>query len=80
MDEINALNSMKKFDNFLKVLSYYNVDRCQYTDCSQCMFAANLGYLYVQTRFKGVILLLIYRFSADQNLINLIVGEFLLNH
>ena len=49
MGEINALNSMKKFDNFLQVLSYYHVDRCDHTDCSQCMFAANLRYLYVQT-------------------------------
>ena len=35
MDELKKLDSMKKFDNFLKVLSYYHVECCKYEDCNQ---------------------------------------------
>ena len=44
MNEINKLDSMKKFDNFLKVPSYYHVERCEYEDCPQCLFTINLRY------------------------------------
>ena len=53
MDEINSLNSMKKFDNFLKVLSYYHVERCEHTDSSQYLFASNLRYQCVQNTVQG---------------------------
>ena len=53
MDEINNLTSLKKFDNFLKVLSYYHVELCEHTDCSQCLFATNLRYQYVQNTVQG---------------------------
>ena len=48
MDEIKKLDSMKKFDNFSKVFSYYHVERCEYEDCSQCLFTIALCYLYVE--------------------------------
>ena len=48
MDKVAELDSMKKFDNFLKVLSYYHVERCEYKDCSQYIFTINLRYLYVE--------------------------------
>ena len=38
MDEIKKLDSMKKFNNYLKVLSYYHVERCEYEDCCQLMY------------------------------------------
>ena len=44
---------MKKFDNFLKVLSHYYVERCNHTDCSQCIFAVNLRYQYIQNTVQG---------------------------
>ena len=53
MDEINSLISIKKFDNFLKVLSCYHVERCEHTDYSQCLFASNLRYQYVQNTVQG---------------------------
>ena len=53
MDEINSLNSMKKFDNFLKVLSYYHVERCEHIDSSRCLFASNLRYQCVQNTVQG---------------------------
>ena len=53
MDKIAELDSMEKFDNFLKVLSYYHVERCEYEDCSQCIFTINLRYLYVENTVQG---------------------------
>ena len=46
MDELKKLDFIKKFDKFLKVLSYYHVERCEYEDCNQCLFKINLRYLY----------------------------------
>ena len=48
MDKINELDSIQKFDNFLKVLSYCHVECCEFEDCPQCLFTINLGYLYVE--------------------------------
>ena len=48
MNEINKLDSMKKFDNFLKVPSYYHVERCEYEDCPQCL----LQLIYVISMLK----------------------------
>ena len=53
MDKIAELDSMEKFDNFLKVLSYYHVERCEYEDCRQCIFTINLRYLYVENTVQG---------------------------
>ena len=52
MDEINNLSLMKNFDNFLKVLPYYHVERCEHTDCS-VSFCNNLTYQYVQNTIQG---------------------------
>ena len=40
--------SLKKFDNYIKVLSFYHVERCEQDDCSQCLFAINLRFLYTE--------------------------------
>ena len=39
---------LKKFDDSLKVLSYYHVERCGNVDCLQCLFAINLRYVYTR--------------------------------
>ena len=52
MNEINKLDSMKKFDNFLKGPSYYHVERCEYEDCPQCLFTINLRYQYVENTIQ----------------------------
>ena len=52
MDELKKIDSMKKFNNFLKVLSYYHVERCKYEDCNQCLFTINLHYLLVENTVK----------------------------
>ena len=31
--------SLKKFDDYIKVLNFYHVERCEQDDCSQCLFA-----------------------------------------
>ena len=38
--------SLKKFDDYLKVLSYYHLERCEMENCSQCLFVINLRYVY----------------------------------
>ena len=53
MGKIAELDSMEKVDNFLKILSYYHVERCEYQDCSQCIFTINLRYLYVENTVQG---------------------------
>ena len=35
MADISELNSMQKFDYFLKVLDFYHVERCEYEECPQ---------------------------------------------
>ena len=46
--EISDFNTMKKFDDFLKLLDFYHVERCEHVDFSNCLFIINLGYLYAQ--------------------------------
>lgn len=47
-DNIENFQSMKIFDDFLKNLSYYHVERCEHETCSQCVFAVNLCYSHNQ--------------------------------
>ena len=44
----NDFNTLKKFDDFLKVFNFYHVQRCEREDCSQCLFAINLRYVYTE--------------------------------
>ena len=53
MDKIAELDSMEKFDNFLKVLSYYHIEHREDEDCSLCIFTINLHYLYVENTVQG---------------------------
>ena len=41
-------NALKKFDDFLIVLNFYHVERCEHEDCSQRLFALNLRYVYTE--------------------------------
>lgn len=47
-DNIENFQSMKIFDDFLKDLSYYHVEKCVHETCSRCVFAVNLRYLHNQ--------------------------------
>ena len=40
--------SLKKFDDNIKVLSFYHVERCEQDNCSQCLFAINLCYVFTE--------------------------------
>ena len=40
--------SLKKFDDYIKVLSFYHVERCEQDDCSQCLLAINLRYVFTE--------------------------------
>ena len=46
--EVSECNTMKKFDDFLILLDFYHVERCEHVDCSNCLFTINLRHLYVQ--------------------------------
>ena len=46
--EVSEYSTMKKFDDFLKLLDFHHVERCEYVDCSACLFTINLTHLYVQ--------------------------------
>ena len=53
-DHIENFHSMKFFDDFLKIWSYYHVGRCQHEDYLQCLFASNLRCLYVQKTVQQI--------------------------
>ena len=40
--------SLKRFDDYIKVLSFYHVERCEQDDCSHCLLAINLRYVYTE--------------------------------
>ena len=40
--------SLKKFDDYIEVLSFYHVERCEQDECSQCLFAINLRYVFTE--------------------------------
>ena len=40
--------SLKKFDDYIKVLSFYHVERWEQDDRSQCLLAINLCYVYTE--------------------------------
>ena len=40
--------NLKKFDDYLKVLSFYHVERRKQDNCSQCIFVINLRYVYTE--------------------------------
>ena len=37
--ELKEFTGLKKFDDFIKVLAYYQVERCEHEDCWQCYFS-----------------------------------------
>lgn len=45
---LSDFNTLKKFDDYIKVLIFYHVDRCEKDDCSQCLFTVNLRYLFTE--------------------------------
>ena len=45
---IEDFNTLKKFYDYIKVLSFYHVERCEQDDCSQCLFVINLRYVYTE--------------------------------
>ena len=49
IDFLNSyFHSLEKFDDYLKILSFYHVKRCEHDGSSQCLFTVNLRYLYVE--------------------------------
>ena len=46
---VEELDSMKKFDNFLKLCDFYYVEQCENEDCYNCLFNINLR-LFVQNK------------------------------
>ena len=45
---LKDFNALKKFNDFLKVFNFYHVERCEHEDCSQCLLALNLCYVYTE--------------------------------
>ena len=45
---LSDFNTLKKFDDYIKVLIFYYVERCEKDDCSQCLFTVNLRYLFTE--------------------------------
>ena len=43
---LKDFNTLKHFDDFLNVLNFYYVEKCEHEDCSHCLFAINLCYVY----------------------------------
>ena len=45
---LSDFNTLKKFNDYIKVLSFYHVERCEKDDVSQCLFTVNLRYLFTE--------------------------------
>ena len=45
---LSDFNTLKKFDDYIKVLIFYHFERCEKDDCSQCLFTVNLRYLFTE--------------------------------
>ena len=71
------MNTMERFDNFLKIFDFYHVECCEHVDCSNCLLAINLRYLYVQTTVQQNDLLLPYKILERLKFTNSIVVDFL---
>ena len=46
--DIEEFSSLLKFDQFIKLASFYHVELCENDDCINCMFVINLRYLYIE--------------------------------
>ena len=51
---IEELTSLQKFDQFLKLVDFFQVESCKNNDCSNCMFVINLRYLYIEKTISQV--------------------------
>ena len=45
---IRNFTTIKKFDDFLKVLTFYHVESCEHDECLQYYFAVNLRYAFTE--------------------------------
>ena len=43
---IEELSSFKKFDRFIRLCTYYHVNRCENDDCENCTFVKKLCHIY----------------------------------
>lgn len=44
--EIEKLNSFKKIDQYIRLSTYYHVNRCEKDDCTNCTFINKICYIY----------------------------------
>ena len=44
--EIEKLSSLEKFDRFIRLSTYYHVNRCENDDCTNCAFVNKLCHIY----------------------------------
>ena len=51
---MEEFDSLKKFDEFLKLSEFYHDERCENKDCRNCWFVVNLRYLHVQNSVQEV--------------------------
>ena len=41
---VEELDSMKMFDEILKLCEFYHVERCKYEDCANCLYVQNTAH------------------------------------
>lgn len=71
---------MERIDNFLKIFDFYHVECCEHVDCSNCLLAINLRYLYVQTTVQQNDLLFPYKILERLKFTSSIVVDILFEH
>ena len=49
---LSDFTTAKKFDDYVKVLSFYHVERCEKDDCLHCLFTINLKYVLTEHEVK----------------------------
>ena len=43
---LSNFNTLKNFNDFITVMKFNHVERCEENDCKQCVFAQNLGRIF----------------------------------
>ena len=50
--EIEKLNTLEKFDKFIRLSTYFHVNRSENDDCKNCTFINKICYIY-KGNYKG---------------------------
>ena len=50
VQSIQKMDTLHEFDNFIGLLNYFHVSRCEKLTCPRCSFTADLRYFWVSNQ------------------------------